>query len=1509
MRSIRFVIPIKLDDLIQSTGHPDIYSVQYKYDLRDIGHKLNELSEYFKSNGIHFLLEDNLHNFDVFYYCLKHFTSLDTKHKELLWKLMSKCLNTLYNDFETFLNRFDPNERENYCNLLKMIVYVFCTLTELFEEQDIKQSTNIDYENIGKKTNKKNKRTEESYGWQQNKDKGLSVLLRLLSLPLHRVFNPPVVEDEFINVVTKCCYKILENPVVMRQKDSNITNSVFHIIGSAIEKYRQSLSFCLKLIQLLQLKEQLVPILANLVDVIVKKHNQKLIISEIIREIKRLDIKDLSRDSSGPRSISSFLIEVSEKCSQEMLSSISDLLEFLEEESYLMRNATLSIIGNLVIKELSKDGTKERNLRDRLLDKLEDHIHDNTSYTRSRALQVWCTLCQAEVIPLPRLETLIEAVVGRLRDKSCFVRKYAVQFLNQFLTKNPFAAKLPLEMLKTYHQKEEEKLKEMIKHNEEQQHMDIEIDKNSQHIWSDIEIDFLEFWTRLESSSDITPDDENDNNCNNIELFDNEDLDGLLKVFRDLVVTKKFKSALSLLNKMKEQFADNQIFDVVDSDSENMEVSDEETDDEVEESDEDMDKQNRETKKKKSKNCSKLPEMIALSKKVFIENSTDDKLILDLGSKAVEKDIEKIATVLIQSSQEPTDQQSRPRTTTIEVARPSIGGNDAINNVNRQQVLVKYLNDCIKFTEQIQIAIPLVSDLLMSKNITDVQEAIEFFVSAYKFGVKEAITGVRKLILLIWSQEKTIKDAAVLAYKSIYLDFDSDVRLAEASEKAKAFSVVKSLSELVMGATLGELISIEQLLKELMDTNDIQQIHIQVLWERFSMKLSNTTPEDSKVAIQLIGMLATSNPELVRSDKNLNAIILEGLGERGRNDSRLVSETCIALGKAYRIPKTETSEHFFRLPKSHDLFTNLRQILVNGLDNLNDNYYNMMADNVIKVLFQLAENPDYLSEQLIKEMLQKLISLIQNEEIANENKENTDSIETDRQSILSSQQTVNCEQLVSQTIQYIRHINTEILSRFISIIGTIALNVLIHIDLNVLTELKIRNHIKEEKDKKTNKTPRRKSRTPGKTPGTVGPDNNLEEEIGLAGANAMEDQEQEYLNKICNEEIVIGNNLLGRLTELVVTIAQEPLTFPDVKLRTAACLTLAKFMTLSESFCRLQLRLLFTIMEKSDAIIRANTIIAAGDLCVRYPNLLDQWSKFMFERLRDNDVTVKLNTLKVLSRLILSDMLKVKGQISEMARLMVDENEILSSHSRLFFTELGKKQNAIYNVLPDIISHLSDTENGLRDEEEFQTVMKFIFDLIEKDRQTICLVEKLCQRFRSTTDERQWRDLAYCLSLLNYTERSFQKLHENLICFADKLFCDFVYDCIQTVVNSTRKIPNIKNETKQLIDEFLNKVEECRTKGTNEDDSEFQKVVGTPPSAVKRLSLHKTRPHISSNKKQIKQNKNKRKTVSKGSEEEDTEEEIIINKNQRTVSDLKIDRPKRAVRKMPVIHDSDEESS
>lgn len=105
-----------------------------------------------------------------------------------------------------------------------------------------------------------------------------------------------------------------------------------------------------------------------------------------------------------------------------------------------------------------------------------------------------------------------------------------------------------------------------------------------------------------------------------------------------------------------------------------------------------------------------------------------------------------------------------------------------------------------------------------------------------------------------------------------------------------------------------------------------------------------------------------------------------------------------------------------------------------------------------------------------------------------------------------------------------------------------------------------------------------------------------------------------------------------------------------------------------------------------------------------------------------------------------------------------------------------------------VISHLSVGEHAV-DEETFQSTMKYIFSFIEKARiASICylfneltlgklqekqaesIVDKLCQRFRLSDDPRQWRDIAFCLSLLPFkSERSLKKLIEGLPFYQDKL--------------------------------------------------------------------------------------------------------------------------------------------
>lgn len=163
-------------------------------------------------------------------------------------------------------------------------------------------------------------------------------------------------------------------------------------------------------------------------------------------------------------------------------------------------------------------------------------------------------------------------------------------------------------------------------------------------------------------------------------------------------------------------------------------------------------------------------------------------------------------------------------------------------------------------------------------------------------------------------------------------------------------------------------------------------------------------------------------------------------------------------------------------------------------------------------------------------------------------------------------------------------------------------------------------------------------------------------------------------------------------------------------LQTIAAVSLCKFMCVSADFCEAHLQLLFTILERSDnPIIRSNIIIGIGDLTICFNSLIDPNISFLYNRLNDSDFHVKKNTLMVLTFLILNGMIKVKGQISEMAKCTEDEDSRIRDISKAFFKELSTKDNAIYNNLPDIISNLASTE-----EDKYHRIVKFLFEFITK---------------------------------------------------------------------------------------------------------------------------------------------------------------------------------------------------
>ena len=82
--------------------------------------------------------------------------------------------------------------------------------------------------------------------------------------------------------------------------------------------------------------------------------------------------------------------------------------------------------------------------------------------------------------------------------------------------------------------------------------------------------------------------------------------------------------------------------------------------------------------------------------------------------------------------------------------------------------------DSLLFITLLKQAIPTISQLLGSKSSTDVLEAINFFVAGHEFGVGDTTIGIRRMMLLVWSKEQTVKEAVVSAYRQLYLSPDAN---------------------------------------------------------------------------------------------------------------------------------------------------------------------------------------------------------------------------------------------------------------------------------------------------------------------------------------------------------------------------------------------------------------------------------------------------------------------------------------------------------------------------------------------------------------------------------------------------------------------------------------------------------------------------------------------------------------------------------------------------------------
>jgi condensin complex subunit 1 len=703
-------------------------------------------------------------------------------------------------------------------------------------------------------------------------------------------------------------------------------------------------------------------------------------------------------------------------------------------------------------------------------------------------------------------------------------------------------------------------------------------------------------------------------------------------------------------------------------------------------------------------------------------------------------------TLLDDATQIESDSPQKPMSDEQKIAAVQKAQEDAATSeaMNKLTLTRRYYVEALKFIEVLHGATTIICQLLGSKNKSEVIEAMDYFEIGDAYNIEQNKLGIRRMLRLIWTkgnsdEGKGVQNHLIECYKRLFFEAPDSYNGNDAANY-----IARNMISLTFGATPAELTSLEQLLSTMMKANHISELVVSKLWQVYGVQKREISKSQRRGSIIVLGMLATAKPEIVVGE--MEAMLRIGLGSLGRSDLQLAKYTCIALRRINPTGRQakETSVQTSKLTNDHAVLTKLAAII--EVESDNKEWYGV-AEQAVSAIYTLSKHPDTLCSEILrrktKHVFQKRTATTPTPEPVEEPMQLQS---PPPEQAAPAEPDVNLKGSIA-------------LSQLLFIVGHVAIKQIVHLELCEL-DFK-RRKAESEKNKPASEAPADKAAK------------EAADDLDMIGGTT-EDDFTEAMAHIRERELLYGDNsLLANFGPLVSEICSNNTTYRDRNLQAAATLCLAKLMCVSSEYCEQNLPLLITILERSrDPITRSNVVIALGDMAVCFNHLIDENTDFLYRRLNDKDASVKRTCLMTLTFLILAGQVKVKGQLGEMAKCLEDDDKRIADLSRMFFTELSTKDNAVYNHFVDMFSLLS-AEKDL-DEDALKRIIKFLAGFIEKvsnslhiamretnskqDKHAKQLADKLAARLARCENERQWNDVAYALSLLQHKNEDITKI-------------------------------------------------------------------------------------------------------------------------------------------------------
>ncbi|PSR82423.1 putative Ycs4 protein [Coniella lustricola] len=264
----------------------------------------------------------------------------------------------------------------------------------------------------------------------------LEAMCKVLRLKLGKIFLTTSERDTFIGLLTRPVYLILESE--QRVKSTTIRMHAFKVLCIAVKHHGHGYAAQISIVQNLTYFEHLSEPMAEFLHILAEQYDHFQLGEEILRELSNKEFN--SNDNKGPKSVSTFMIKLSELAPKLVIKQMTMLAKQLDSESYTLRCALIEVCGNMLI-YLSKQEERGENYKSQLnafFDVLEERFLDINPYCRSRVLQVYVKLCDLQQKFPKRRQKVAELACRSLEDKSSNVRRNAIKLLACLLKTHPF---------------------------------------------------------------------------------------------------------------------------------------------------------------------------------------------------------------------------------------------------------------------------------------------------------------------------------------------------------------------------------------------------------------------------------------------------------------------------------------------------------------------------------------------------------------------------------------------------------------------------------------------------------------------------------------------------------------------------------------------------------------------------------------------------------------------------------------------------------------------------------------------------------------------------------------------------------------------------------------------------------------------------------------------------------------------------------------------------------------